>query len=172
MPGSFQNCNHQYRSNLFRLCVSLLNMSMALSAQNAPPHQRNVSYECMNPRCDKSFSNLHRDSYEVHRFHARNVGTLCASLTMLREIVATRRTGVTTSVIRRILSTGKQCAYILIMLMTVLLPWAVLILSPSLSLSLFLLRWQVTRTVPQAATLSSYPARCNCNSECDRAAWN
>lgn len=88
----------------------------------ASPHQRIVSYECMNPRCDKSFSNLHRDSYEVHRFHARNVGTLCASLTMLREIVATRRTGVTTSVIRRIPSTGKQCAYIHIILMTVLLP--------------------------------------------------
>jgi hypothetical protein len=49
-------------------------------------------------------------TYDVHRYHARNVGTLCVSLTMRLEIVATRRSGLTTAVIKRIPSKGKQCA--------------------------------------------------------------
>jgi hypothetical protein len=50
-------------------------------------------------------------TYDVHRsYHARNVGTFCASLTMRREIVATRRAGLTTSVIKRIPSKGNQCS--------------------------------------------------------------
>ena len=123
MPGSLHNCDHQYRSSfaLRIFCVSFLNMSMALSlsAENAPPPQRIIAYECMNPKCAQSFSNMH--SYDVHRYHARNVGTLCASLTMRREIVATRRAGLTTAVIKRIPSKGKprQCAWCIhIMLMT------------------------------------------------------
>ena len=48
----------------------------------------------MNPRCNRSFSNL--KSYDQHRVHARNAFTLCASLTMRREIIATRRAGVNT----------------------------------------------------------------------------
>ena len=46
-------------------------------------------------------------SYDVHRYHVRNVGTLCASLTIRREIVATNATrlaGLTISVIKRILN--------------------------------------------------------------------
>ena len=113
--GSLQNCDHQYRSSFkFALrifCVSFLYMSMALSlsAKNASQHRRIIAYECMNPKCAQSFSNMH--CYDVHRYHARNVGTLCASLTMRREIVATRRAGLTTAVIRRIPSKGKQCAW-------------------------------------------------------------
>ena len=70
-------------------------------------------------------------SYDVHRYHARNVGTLCqcASLTMRREIVATRRAGLTASVIKRIPPKGKQGACIHIMLMTVSPLIAVLIIS-------------------------------------------
>ena len=119
MPGSFQNCDHRYRSSfaLRIFCVSVLNMSMALSAEHAPTPHRIIAYECLNPKCAKSFSNMH--SYDVHRYHARNVGTLCASLTMRREIVAMRRAGLTTSVIKRIPPKGKQGACIHIMLMTV-----------------------------------------------------
>ncbi len=91
------------------LCVLFLNMAMALSAEHAQP-QRIIEYECMNPRCAHSFSNMH--SYDVPRYHERNVGTLCASLTMRREIVATRRPGLTTTVIKQIPSKGKQCACI------------------------------------------------------------
>ena len=47
----------------------------------------------------------------LHRTHARNdAGTLCASLTMRREIVAMRRAGMTTSMIKMIPPKGKQCA--------------------------------------------------------------
>ncbi len=69
-------------SNHFRLtfalkilCVSILNMAIALSAEHAQP-QRIIAYECMNQRCAHSFSNMH--NYDVHRYNARNVGTLCA----------------------------------------------------------------------------------------------
>ena len=37
--------------------------------------------------------------YDQHGTHARNANTLCASLTMRREIIATRRAGVTTAVV-------------------------------------------------------------------------
>ena len=127
MPSSLQNCDHQYRSSFkFALrifCASFLYMSMALSlsAENAPQHRRIIAYECMNPKCEQSFTNMH--SYDVHRYHARNVGTLCASLTMRREIIATRRAGLTTAVITRIPSKGKHCAWcIFIMTAAVLRP--------------------------------------------------
>ncbi len=54
----------------------------------------------MNQKCLQSFSNLF--GYDQHHTHATNVNTLCANLTMRREIVVTRRAGVTTSVITRI----------------------------------------------------------------------
>ena len=108
MPNSFQNRVQQYRfSFAFTiLFISFLHMSTSLSADNAPPPQRIIAYVCMNPKCDQSFTNLF--SYDQHRYHSRNVGTLCASLTMRREIVATRRAGVTTSVIKRIPPKGMQ----------------------------------------------------------------
>ena len=117
MPNSFQNRGQQYRFSfaLTIFCISFLNMSTSQHAHNAdnmPPPQRIVAYVCMNPKCDKLFTNLF--SYDQHRYHARNVGTLCASLTMRREIVATRRAGVTTSVIKRIPHKGKQCTCICI----------------------------------------------------------
>ena len=77
---------------------------MPPSAENAPPPRRIIAFICMNPRCDRSFSNLY--SYDQHRVHARNANTLCASLTMRREIIATRRAGVTTSVVTEIASKG------------------------------------------------------------------
>ena len=112
MPNSFQNRVQQYRfSFAFTiLCISFLHMSSTLSADNAPPPQRIIAYVCMNPKCDQSFTNLF--SYDQHRYHSRNVGTLCASLTMRREIVATRRAGVTTAVVKRIPATGMQYACI------------------------------------------------------------
>jgi len=58
----------------------------------------------MNPDCQRSFSNLY--GYDQHRTHARNADTLCASLTMRREIIATRRAGVTTSVVKEIAPKG------------------------------------------------------------------
>ncbi len=41
-----------------------------------------------------------------HRIHAKNENTLCASLTMRRELVATRRAGVSTSVVTEIAPRG------------------------------------------------------------------
>ena len=74
---------------------------------------------------------MHESKMHSYRYHARNVGTLCqcASLTMRREIVATRRAGLTTSVIKRIPPKGKQGACIHIMLMTVSPLITVLIIS-------------------------------------------
>jgi hypothetical protein len=85
----------------------ILNMAMAISAEHAPPQQI-IAYECMNPRCAQSFSNMH--SYNVHRYHERNVVTLCSILTIRQEIVATatRHAVLTNSVIKRIPSKGKQ----------------------------------------------------------------
>jgi hypothetical protein len=84
----------------------------------APPLQRITAFVCMmDPRCAQSFSNMH--SYDVHRYHARNVGTLCASLTMRGEIVATRRAGLTTAVIKRPKASNAHDAF---MLMTAELP--------------------------------------------------
>jgi hypothetical protein len=52
-----------------------------------------------------------RSAVVLHRTHARNdAGALCASLTMRREIGATRRAGATTSMIKMIPPKGKQCA--------------------------------------------------------------
>ena len=77
---------------------------MQLSSDHAPPSRRIIAYVCMNPKCAQSFSNLH--AYDRHRTHASNANTLCASLTMRREIVATRRAGVTTSVVTEIVPRG------------------------------------------------------------------
>jgi hypothetical protein len=100
---SLQNCDHQYRSSfaLRIFCVSFLNMSMALSlsAENAPPPQRIIAYECMNPKCAQSFSNMH--SYDVHRYHASQ----CGEKSLRRDVLA-----LTTAVIKRIPSKGNQCA--------------------------------------------------------------
>ena len=112
MPNSFQS-QYSFSFALIIFCISFLNMSTSQhvhSADNVAPPQRIVAYVCMNPKCEKLFTNLF--SYDQHRYHARNVGTLCASLTMRREIVATRRAGVTTSVIKRIPPKGKPCACI------------------------------------------------------------
>ena len=79
---------------------------MSLSVDNAPPPRRIIAYVCMNPKCQKSYSNLF--SYDQHRTHATTVNTLCANLTMRREIVATRRAGVTTSVITKIPPRGEH----------------------------------------------------------------
>ena len=105
MPHYFQNRVHRYNTSfaiaiLCALWVSSLSTPMQLSSDNPPPPRRIIAYVCMNPKCEQSFTNLH--SYDRHRTHARNVNTLCASLTMRREIVATRRTGVTTSVVTEI----------------------------------------------------------------------
>ncbi len=43
--------DHQYW-----LSLRWLNMSMALSAENAPPPQRIIAYQCMNPRCAQSLT--------------------------------------------------------------------------------------------------------------------
>ncbi len=110
MPNYFQNSDHQYRIIDFCLRWKYY-MAMALSAEHAPP-PRIIAYEWIKPRCPQSFPNIMaQPSYDVHRYHARNVGTLCASLTMRREIVATRRAGLTTAVIKRIPPKGKQCAW-------------------------------------------------------------
>jgi hypothetical protein len=110
MPNYFQNSDHQYRIIDFCLRWKYY-MAMVLSAEHAPP-PRIIAYEWIKPRCPQSFSNIMaQPSYDVHRYHARNVGTLCASLTMRREIVATRRAGLTTAVIKRIPPKGKQCAW-------------------------------------------------------------
>ena len=107
MPNYFQNRVHRFNDNisfvfgtLCFLCVLSLSTPMQVSSDHAPPPRRVIAYVCMNPKCEQSFTNLH--SYDRHRTHARNVNTLCASLTMRREIVATRRTGVTTSVVTEI----------------------------------------------------------------------
>ena len=107
MPDYFQNRVHRFNHNISLVlgilcCLSVLSLStpMQLSSDHAPPPRRVIAYVCMNPKCEQSFTNLH--SYDRHRTHARNVNTLCASLTMRREIVATRRTGVTTSVVTEI----------------------------------------------------------------------
>ena len=107
MPDYFQNRVHRFNDNislvlgtLCFLCVLSLSTPMQLSSDHAPPPRRIIAYVCMNPKCEQSFTNLH--SYDRHRTHARNVNTLCASLMMRREIVATRRTGVTTSVVTEI----------------------------------------------------------------------
>ena len=93
----------------FALIVSVFSalLLMSISADNAkPPLHRIIAYVCLNPKCNQSFTNLH--SYDQHRTHARNASTLCASITMRREIVATRRAGVTTSVLKEIAPRGDQ----------------------------------------------------------------
>ena len=110
MPNSFQNRVHHYKISFAllgifcALCVSSLSTSMSLSAGNAQPPRRIIAFICMNPNCKRSFSNLF--GYDQHRTHARNANTLCASLTMRREIIATRRAGVTTSVVTEIAPKG------------------------------------------------------------------
>ncbi len=99
---------HRYKIS-FALTISVFSvlLSMSLSADNAaPPLHRIIAYVCLNPKCNQSFTNLH--SYDQHRTHARNANTLCASLTMRREIVATRRAGVTTSVLKEVAPRGDQ----------------------------------------------------------------
>ncbi len=54
----------------------------------------------MNPKCNQSFTNLY--GYNQHHTHARNANTLCASVTMRREIVVTRRAGATSSAVEEI----------------------------------------------------------------------
>ena len=105
MPISFQN-RYRFRFALSIFCVLFLKVSMSLSVDNAPPPRRIIAYVCMNPKCQQSFSNLF--SYDQHRTHAKNINTLCANLTMRREIVATRRAGVTTSVITKIPHRGEH----------------------------------------------------------------
>ncbi len=73
------------------LWASSLSTPMQLSSDNPPPPRRIIAYVCMNPKCKPSFSNLY--AYDQHRTHARNANTLCASLTMRREIIATKRAG-------------------------------------------------------------------------------
>ena len=109
MPNLFQNIVHHYKLSFALgifcvLCVSSLSTSMPLSADDAPPPRRIIAFICMNPDCQRSFSNLY--GYDQHRTHARNADTLCASLTMRREIIATRRAGVTTSVVKEIAPKG------------------------------------------------------------------
>ena len=111
MPDYFQNRVHRFNDNisfvlgiLCFLCVFSLSTPMQLSSDHAPPPRRIIAYVCMNPKCAQSFNNLH--AYDRHRTHASNANTLCASLTMRREIVATRRAGVTTSVVTEIAPRG------------------------------------------------------------------
>ena len=73
---------------------------------NEPPPQRILAYVCMNKDCQQSFTNLY--AYDQHRYHARNVNSLCANITMRREIIATRRAGVTTSVVKEIAPKREQ----------------------------------------------------------------
>ena len=100
--------NHRF---LFALKILYGHGTQPGSAEHAQP-PRIIAYKWIKPRCPQSFSNIMaQPSYNVHRYHARNVGTLCASLTMRRGIVATRRAGLTTAVIKRIPPKGKQCAW-------------------------------------------------------------
>ena len=104
MPTSF----HRYKFS-FALIVSFcfVLLSMSLSADNAaPPLQRIIASVFLNPKCNQSFTNLY--GYDQHQTHARNQNKLCASLTMRREIVATRRAGVATSVLKEVAPKGEQ----------------------------------------------------------------
>ena len=109
MPDSFQNRVHRYNTSfaiaiLCGLWVSSLSTPMQLSSDNPPPPRRIIAYVCTNPKCKPSFTNLY--AYDQHRTHARNANTLCANVTMRREIIATKRAGVTTSVVTEIAPKG------------------------------------------------------------------
>jgi hypothetical protein len=54
----------------------------------------------MNKDCLQSITYLY--AYDQHRYHARNVISLFAKITMRRDIIATRRAGVPTSVVKEI----------------------------------------------------------------------
>ena len=107
------NCFHKgrYRVNfglsiLVLFCFSLFHMDTSHYQDNDPPPQRILAYVCMNKFCNQSFTNLY--AYDQHRTHARNANSLCANITMRREIIATRRAGVTTSVVKEIASKREQ----------------------------------------------------------------
>ncbi len=117
MLNNIQNSNHQYQMSfeLKILCVSFLNTAMALSAEHVPPPQLITAYIfMMNLRWAQSFSKSAQLLYYLPCLHMLNLGTLCASLTMLQGIVAMLCAGLTTGtlVIKLILSKGKQCACI------------------------------------------------------------
>ena len=80
MPNSLQN-QYSFSFAFTIFCISFLNMSTSQhvhNSDNVPPPQRIVAYICMNPKCEKVFANLF--SYDQHRYHARNVGTLCGNV--------------------------------------------------------------------------------------------
>ena len=77
---------------------------MPIKADSAPGARRETALVCINAKCQQSFANMY--AYDQHRTHTRNVNTLCANLMMRKEIVATRRAGVTTSVITQIAPKG------------------------------------------------------------------
>jgi len=79
-------------------------MPMPIKADSAPGARRETALVCINAKCQQSFANMY--AYDQHSTHTRNVNTLCASLMMRKEIVATRRAGVTTSVITQIAPKG------------------------------------------------------------------
>ena len=99
-----------YIVGLFRNVLTT--RSCCIETGEIPMHQQKVLAHCHNLRV---FSN----SFDRHT--QKDLGALFASLTLRREIVATRRAGVTTSVIKRIPHKGKQCACICIQRMTVTL---------------------------------------------------
>ncbi len=101
----------QNKSFCIQLCVAngskgkklhlFLLLNTSISAFNAPPSWLIIAYICMNQKGLQSFSNLF--SYDQHSTNAANANTLCVNPTMRREIVATRRAGMATSIITRIL---------------------------------------------------------------------
>ena len=103
MADCFQNRVYSVRYRVLSILVSsylFYYMAPSIVADHAPASERIIGYICTNKKCKQSFTDLF--AYNQHQTHTRNVGTLCASLTMRREIVATRHTGVTTSVVRDI----------------------------------------------------------------------
>ena len=109
--ANFVSSKERYKFS-FALIASVfcVLLSMSLSADNAaPPLQRIIAIRILESETQSIlYKIVWSRTYDQHSTHARNKNTLCASLTMRREIVATRRAGVATSVLKEVAPKGEQ----------------------------------------------------------------